>query len=167
MKKIGILGFAVIFAISLAACSANNKTPSNTATPIITPETSMTPSGNLGGTGTGGVVGATQTPDATAPNTATPNTATPGNISSAANIPNFKEGTSVLEADVPELMSAFRMKYADHTLSGIKHGLYENEQVYTIDYADAAGKTGIAYYRPNGTWIEDSASSPASSSNAG
>ncbi len=65
------------------------------------------------------------------------------------------------ETDVPDLVTAFKAKYPTHTISGIKHAMFENEQVYAIDYTDAAGKADVAYYRPSGTWVEMETVSPA------
>jgi hypothetical protein len=143
MKKASLVGLAILFAVSFAACK-----PVPPATPSTPPIESLPP--------------VVSTPPATE-SILPPDPVTPGVSESPTitGIPDFKEGTTVAETDVAELVTAFKAKYPSHTISGIKHALFENEQVYAIDYTDSAGKADVAYYRPSGTWVEMETVSPA------
>lgn len=136
MKRIVCIGIALLLLLAAAGCTPT--TPAPTASPIVTagvpsPAASGLPAtspDNLGGTGTGGNAGGT-----------------------GVTIPNFAEGTEVLEADVPEIKTALQEKYEGATITRITHGLQGTQQVYVVEYTTQDGKVETAYMTPGGEFV--------------
>lgn len=148
MKRIVCIGIALLLLLAAAGCATTNPAP--TASPIITaggasPDVSMMPATSpdtTGGTGGGTAGGAGTT------------------------IPDYAEGTEVMEADVPEVKAALQDMYEGATISRITQGMQGTQQVYVVEYTTQDGKTETAYIAPGGAFITPAPGGTNSSSTA-
>ena len=149
------------------ACTANSTlTPS--ASPSLEPTAAVTPTEEVGAgmTGTEGTL--TPSPDGTATGDGTvttdPNGAGTAEGANAAGtsgaagtgtgtIANFKEGTEVQAADVPQVQTAVSGKYENAQIKAVRHAMYEGKQVYEVDIVSGT-TTKTVYVTPDGTVTE-------------
>ncbi len=75
-----------------------------------------------------------------------------------ATIPNFKEGTEVDEADVPEIKAALQEQYEGAKISRITHVTHSGMQVYSVEYTGQDGKVKTVYIKPGGGFIAEDGS---------
>ena len=154
MFKKTMLFAAVLLVAVLAGCACSATTvPSPTASlaPVATPTVEVIqPSPDTLTT-----PGMDNNPDAAAgsnPDAAAVNT--PGAVQgSAVSITNFKEGTQVMEADVPQVISAIKAKYENVKIKTLKHAMHEDKQAYEVDI-ESGSTTKTIYVLPDGTVIE-------------
>lgn len=72
---------------------------------------------------------------------------------STTSIDNFKEGTEVQEADVPQIAAAVKAKYENATIKSIRHAMRSNTQVYEVEVTSGS-TTQTVYVQPDGTVME-------------
>lgn len=141
MKK--VISVFVLLALSLTGLLACKATPAPTLTPkpVTTPGTDVYPEQS-------------STPTQRQDNTGTNSSGiVDDNIGSIAAIPDFEEGRTVLESDVPDIKSALITKYSGATIEKISHGLYQGGQTYIVEYS-LNGTRSTAYILPNGTIMD-------------
>lgn len=146
MFKKTMLFAAVLLVAVLAGCACSGTTvPSPTASlaPVATPTVEVIqPSPDT-----------LTTPDmANNPDAAAANTPGAAQGNTVA-ITNFKEGTQVMEADVPQVVSAIKAKYENAKIKTLKHAMHEDKQAYEVDI-ESGSTTKTIYVLPDGTVIE-------------
>ncbi len=147
MKRILCIGLALLLTFALCACGRRTPpTPSPIPSANPAPNPAITPN-DAGGTGTGGNAGGTSGTNGTE------GTGGTGTGTTSTTIPNFSEGTEVLEADVPNIKSALQEKYEGAKIKRITHGMQNNNQVYVIEYTNQDGKHETTYIAPDGTFL--------------
>lgn len=180
-KKTMLFVAALAMIVQLAGCACtgtNTPQPTPSLAPAATPSAGVLEStpdaqagtgadnggaaaGTTGGTdisGTGDAAGTGDGTNATGNGTnaagnGTSGGATGGAGASTASIENFREGTEMQEADVPQIASAVKAKYENATIKSIKHAMRENKQVYEVEVASGS-TTQTVYVQPDGTVME-------------
>ncbi|MEG1525528.1 MAG: hypothetical protein RR297_08515 [Clostridia bacterium] len=142
-KKIVLFAAVLAMIASLSGCSCG-ATATPTPTPSLKPVATTAPMVET----TPEVVispEASKSPEAMA---------TPG--ASAGKIENFKEGTEVKAADVPEVKKAIEKKYEKAQIKTIKHAMQNGEQVYAVEITTGT-TTETVYVSANGTIMDKKA----------
>ena len=155
IKRICMTANTLLLLALCVGCMANRKntalpTPAAIHTPAVTTTPALSAAPNVDDTGTGSMI-----------HPANPTAGLSG--TGAGSIPQFKEGTSVAEKDVPFLSAAFAGHYAGGSIGSIRHGLRNNAQVYVVDYTAADKTTGTIYIAPDGTIYTDDGTVASSS----
>ena len=153
-KKTMLFAAALAMIVSLAGCACSGTvapTPTPSLAPVATPSAEIIePSPDIMTS-----PDAQQSPDASAGTSPDANGANGagGAGAGAAPIENFKEGTEVKEADVPEIASAVKAKYENATIKSIKHAMHEDQQAYEVEITSGS-TTQTVYVQPDGTVME-------------
>lgn len=139
-KAISVLVLLALCLTGILACKAT-PAPTLTPKPVTTPGTNVYPEQS-------------STPTQRQDNTGTNSSGIiDDNMGSVASIPDFKEGRTVLESDVPDISSSLITKYSGAKIESIKHGLYQGSQTYIVEYS-LNGTRSTAYILPNGTIMD-------------
>ena len=160
-RRICMAALALLLAVTGAGCMANRKNPA-LPTPAASHTPALTAAPGVDDTGTGSMLHPANPTTAPTANPM-PTQAADSTGTGASGIPNFREGTSVAEKDVPFLTAAFSKRYAGGTIGGIRHGLRNNAHVYVVDYTAADKTTGTIYIAPDGTVYTDDGTVASSS----
>lgn len=152
MKRIVCIGIALLLLLAAAGCTPT-PAPSPTGKPAASPSIALSPAASTvpsaAPSTAPGTTGATGTPGATG------GTGTGGNAggTGTGTIPNFKTGTEVKEADVPEITQALLAKYQGAKITRITQGMQGTQQVYVVEYTTKDGKKETAYIAPGGAFV--------------
>ncbi len=156
-KKTMLFAAALAMIVSLAGCACSGTvapTPTPSLAPVATPTAEIIePSPDIMTSPDAmNSPDAQKSPDASA-STSPDTNGNPAGGTGGTSIKDFKEGTEVKEADVPEIASAVKAKYENAKIKSIKHAMRENKQVYEVEITSGS-TTQTVYVQPDGTVME-------------